>query len=277
MIYDLPIYRPLGDCQLAVEFGDEADLRLNFRVLALQELLKQKKVPGMIDLIPTMRTLGVIFDPDQLTPSRLRGLLDEALPQIRGADTIPSRIIDMPVWYDDPGSHELAERDGLPKYVEHIAKMNALSSVEEFILRHTSTDQWVAAVGWAPGCTFAYALDRRAAMTSPKLETPRPYAIPERYITLGGVCTSITPVSLPSGYRTIGRLAIDIYLPDHPSEHCSKSGVLFRAGDRQRYRSIGPDEYLHIREEIGTGRYVPSLVQANFDIKDYTFVTGGDH
>ena len=34
MIYDRPLYRPLGDMFVDVEFGDELHLALNFRVSA---------------------------------------------------------------------------------------------------------------------------------------------------------------------------------------------------------------------------------------------------
>ena len=35
MLYDRPIYRPLGDMFVDVEFGDELHLALNFRVIGL--------------------------------------------------------------------------------------------------------------------------------------------------------------------------------------------------------------------------------------------------
>lgn len=268
MIYDQPTIRHLGDCALAVEFGDEADLSLNFRALALGEMLRAYGPDGLIDLVPTMRTLGILFDPDLIDKARLESALGEFLQEAASVGTIASRIIDMPLWYDDPGSRELAAKDGLPPYLDYIVESNGLASVEAFIARHTSTDQWVAAVGWAPGCTFAYPVNRAAAMTSPKLVTPRSYAIPDRYVTLGGVCTAITPVSLPSGYRTIGRLAIDIYLPGTSHKAFSEAGVLFRAGDRQRYRAIDRHEYEDIRTRIERGDYELHVEDGIFDIKD---------
>lgn len=268
MIYDQPEIRQLGDCALAIEFGDEADLGLNVRALALRNALETDGPRGLTDLVPTMRALGVLFDPDQIGKRHLEGLLHDLLPEVQAVREIPSRIIDMPLWYDDPGSRELAAKDGLQPYLEFIVESNGLASIDAFVARHTSTDQWVAAVGWAPGCTFAYAVDRDAAMTSPKLVTPRSYTIPERYVTLGGVCTSITPVSLPSGYRTLGRLAIDIYLPGTRNPAYSKTGVLFRAGDRQRYRAIGQEEYDDIRAQIDEGTYVLGIQDSTFAIPD---------
>jgi hypothetical protein len=62
MIHDPPLIRPLGDCYVAVEFGDEAALELNFRVLALVVALEKRRVRGVVDIIPTLRELAVTYD-----------------------------------------------------------------------------------------------------------------------------------------------------------------------------------------------------------------------
>ena len=62
MIYETPVFRPLGDCYLAVEFGDEADLSLNFKVLALADALAAENIKGVMELIPSFRELGILFD-----------------------------------------------------------------------------------------------------------------------------------------------------------------------------------------------------------------------
>jgi allophanate hydrolase subunit 1 len=47
MIYEPPKIRPLGDCYLGVEFGDEGQILLNFRVLALADLLAREAIEGV--------------------------------------------------------------------------------------------------------------------------------------------------------------------------------------------------------------------------------------
>ena len=47
MFYKEAVYRPLGDLYLTVEFGDELDLLLNFRVIALDAALKQNAIAGI--------------------------------------------------------------------------------------------------------------------------------------------------------------------------------------------------------------------------------------
>ena len=62
MIYDEPIYRPLGDCMLGVEFGDEANLELNFKVLELERLVNEAGIPGVIETVPSLRELVLVID-----------------------------------------------------------------------------------------------------------------------------------------------------------------------------------------------------------------------
>ena len=77
MIHDPPIFRPLGDRYLAVEFGDEAKLELNFKVIALASTLEEERLPGVVDIIPSLRQLAVVLDPSVTTHAKLRAHLEE--------------------------------------------------------------------------------------------------------------------------------------------------------------------------------------------------------
>ena len=79
MIYDKPIYRPLGDCMLAVEFGDEANLELNFKVLELERLVEQGGNPGVIETVPSLRELVLVFDGTKTTNSRVQEAVDRVI------------------------------------------------------------------------------------------------------------------------------------------------------------------------------------------------------
>ena len=56
-----PTVLPCGDAALAVEFGDTIDPRLNARVLALDARLAGH--PGIVETVPTYRSLLVHYDP----------------------------------------------------------------------------------------------------------------------------------------------------------------------------------------------------------------------
>ena len=62
MFYDQPIYRPLADSFVDVEFGDELHLALNFRVLGLDLSPKEDPIPGVTETIPSNRALMIAYD-----------------------------------------------------------------------------------------------------------------------------------------------------------------------------------------------------------------------
>src|SRR5690606_10953097 len=100
MLYDEPIYRPLGDCYLAVEFGDEADLSLNFKVLALADALRKADLPGIIEIIPSFRELGLLFDRFETDHESLKRAVMPIQASVADVDTLPSRLVELPMWYD---------------------------------------------------------------------------------------------------------------------------------------------------------------------------------
>ena len=58
-----PRLLPCGDSAIAVEFARAIDDLANQRVLALDRLLAAAEVPGVIEAVPTYRSLLVHYDP----------------------------------------------------------------------------------------------------------------------------------------------------------------------------------------------------------------------
>ena len=96
MIYETPLFRPLGDCYLAVEFGDEADLLLNFRVLALADVLEREAIPGVIEIIPSFRELGIVFDRFETDHAALQETVAALQKTVSDVDQLPSRLVELP-------------------------------------------------------------------------------------------------------------------------------------------------------------------------------------
>lgn len=267
MIYDEPVFRPLGDRYLGVEFGDEATLALNFKVLTLEELLLAERPAGVLDVIPSLRQLAVVFDPDVIARAKLESELAELIEGLEDVDSIPSRRLRLPCWYDDPWGAEIARRYGVQKNIEFVAEQNGLT-VEEVIERHTGTDFWTVCVGFTPGCYFSFPLDPTKRLVAPKWRTPRDYT-PARMLALAGFSTGAYPVASPGGYQLLGRLAVDIYEPVPRNRAFPEDGVLLRAGDRIRYVAVGPLEYDEIWTAVEAGEYEYDIVEEHFDVKAY--------
>lgn len=264
MIYNTPKIHQIGDSYIGVEFGDDADLRNNFQVIALVQKIESLGLEWVLEVVPTLRELGVVYDRDLIDADKAQKEISAILPSVTSSRSIRSRLFRLPVWYRDPWSEKLNEKAGLEPSIEIIAKANKCS-VDDVIERHSGTDHWLSCVGWAPGCYFAYPIQRKIGITAPKLETARTYT-PERVLALGGVCTAALPFPGPSGYQMLGRLAAPIYqttpnipgFPDH--------GVLFGAGDRHRYVPVDPLEYEAVQEKLIKGTYEYDVTEEEFEI-----------
>lgn len=271
MIYDEPVYRPLGDCMIGVEFGDEADLRLNFKVLHLERLARQADIPGVIETVPSLRELAVVFDRIQTTYAEVQGALERLIADMDDVRSLPSRRWVLPCWYDDPWSAALAARYNVENNLEIIARENGITK-SEVVERHTSGDFWVVCVGFTPGCYFSKPLDPAMHLAAPKWKTPRDFT-PARCLALAGFSTGAYPVASPGGYQLLGRLAVNIYEPNPRNGAFPPDGVLLRAGDRIRYRNVDALEYDRIWSEVEAGRYEYDVVEEDFDVAAYLALT----
>lgn len=267
MIYAPPISRPIGDRYLGVEFGDEASIALNFRVIALADRLERAEIPGIVDVIPSLRQLAVVLDPDQTTHEIVEGTLKEIIDELGEVNTLPSRRFRLPCWYDDPWGAQIAKRYGVQKNIEFVADQNDMT-VEQVIGTHTATDFWVVCVGFTPGCYFSFPLDDSKRLVAPKWVTPRDYT-PARMLALAGFSTGAYPVASPGGYQLLGRLAVNIYEPVPKNSVFPADGVLLRAGDRIRYFAVDALEYDEIWTAVQAGEYEYDVVEETFDVKDY--------
>ncbi|MGI5518029.1 5-oxoprolinase subunit B family protein [Streptomyces sp. CA-106131] len=267
MIYDEPVYRPLGDCMIAVEFGDEADLRLNFKVLELQRLAREAAIDGIVETVPSFREFVVAFDRSRTTYGRVQGALESLIADLGEVTSLPSRRFVLPCWYDDPWSAELATRYGVENNLEIIARENGITKAE-VIERHTSGDFWVVCVGFTPGCYFSKPLAPAMHLAAPKWKTPRDFT-PARCLALAGFSTGAYPVASPGGYQLLGRLAVNIYEAHPRNTAFPPDGVLLRAGDRIRYRPVDALEYDRIWSEVEAGRYEYDVIEEEFDVAAY--------
>ena len=271
MIYEQPKIRPLGDCYLGVEFGDEGQLALNFRVLALADLLAREEIDGILEIVPTLRQLGIVLDGEAAPVERVRARIEALLPLVAEPNSVSSRLFRIPVWYDDPWGAAIAEQYNVPKNIDFVAGLNGMT-VAELIASHCSTDYWVACVGFTPGCYFSCPMDRAKSLIAPKYETPRDHT-PARMVSTAGIFSCAYPVASPGGYQLLGRMAVNIYEPSPKNAAFGEDGALFRAGDRLRYYPVNALEYDRIWEAVQAGEYTYDITEEVFDVEAYLAAT----
>lgn len=267
MFYDPPIYRPLADSFVDVEFGDELHLALNFRVLGLDLSLKENPIPGVTETIPSNRALMIAYDSAVIRSASLIDALREREDEALKLRTLPSRLVTIPFWYDDPWSKECAKAHGAPDNMEYLADINH-TTIAGVIAAHSGTEWWVTSVGFQPGCYQALPLDPAFSISAPKYPRPRQWT-DERTLCLAGKITSFYPVRSPGGYQLLGRTPIDLYDPLQRNEVFRDSPVLPIAGERHQYIPIGEADYYAIRQAREDGDYRYDIAEGEYSLDDY--------
>jgi inhibitor of KinA len=238
-IWSEPRFLPCGDRALSVELGDEITRDINARILALEYLLQQKRVPGVGETVPSYRALLVYYDPlvvgyEDLTAT-LRGLLAEARPEVLP----PVRTVELPCCYGGELGFEL----------EPAAAKLGLTP-DEMARLHAEADYYVYFVGFTPGLPYMTGMPER--LTIPRLTNPR-LKTPPGSVSIGGVQCCIYSVESPGGFWVLGRTPVRLYDPTAPDP------ILLRAGDHVRFRPIDRAEYDAIAADVDAGRYTPRI------------------
>jgi len=193
-----PRLLPSGDSALVVEFGDHIDADLNRRVLALDATLAQDQISGIIETVPTYRSLLVHYDPTVIGFAELGAKL-MTLAARPGLPSRKGRRWRVPVVYGGEFGIDL----------EAVAARAKLTP-QEVIALHSGGDYRVYMLGFLPGYTYLGGLDQRLA--TPRRQDPR-LETPSGTIAIGGVQTGIQCIAAPSGWNLLGRTPVRTYHP----------------------------------------------------------------
>ncbi len=236
MIYEEPRFLSGGDKAIFVEFGDAIAPELNRRVRNLMLTIQAKKISGVIETVPTYRSLLVYFDPRQISAKKLRETL-YSLTQPLAENGLPKpKLIEIPTAYGGEYGPDL----------EFVAAYNGLS-VPEVVEIHISTPYLIYMIGFVPG--FPYLGGMSPRIVTPRLETPRA-KITAGSVGIAGNQTGIYPVESPGGWRLIGRTPLKLFDPSR------EPLALFQAGDYLTFVSITPEEFSSIKEAVEQQTYL---------------------
>ena len=191
-----PRILPSGDSAITVEFSRNIDDAANQRVLALDRTLASEPVSGLIETVPTYRSLLVHYDPVQIDFDTLGGRLSGLAQRPVPAKT-KTRRWRIPVTYG--GEHGID--------LEEVAKM-LKTTPEDIVARHIAGDYRVAMIGFTPGWSYLSGLEKSLHM--PRRKDPR-LLTPAGTISVGGVQTGIQCLAGPSGWHLLGRTAVRTY------------------------------------------------------------------
>jgi inhibitor of KinA len=212
-----------GDAAFLVEFEPRLDAAVNARVLALWRALRDARVPGVRDVVPASRSLGVYFDPLRTDVTRLVATLESAAAASAGAPVVEGPPIRVPVCYGDAFGPDLDE----------VARLAGLTA-EEVVAIHTASVYRVFMLGFSPGFAYMGSVDPRIA--APRRATPR-VKVPAGSVGIAGRQTGIYPAETPGGWLLIGQT------PVRPFELGRAQPFLFQAGDAVRFYAIDAEAF----------------------------------
>ena len=219
-----PRVLPVGDRAMAVEFGDAIDPALSARVRALDASLCRESMPGLIETVPTYRSLLVLYEPRATGFAALKTRLLERAAKAE-AGPLRGRLHEIATLYggeDGPDLPEVARRCGLPE--------------SEIVALHASIEYTAFMLGFRPG--FAYLGLLPEALALPRRSTPR-VRVPPGSVGLAGRQTAVYPSLSPGGWHLIGRTSHRMFDP------AAEPPALIAPGDRVRFvpvRELRPAE-----------------------------------
>jgi inhibitor of KinA len=233
-------FLPAGDLAVSVELDEEISVEVNTRVRALEYLIQQKGLPGVVETVPTFRALLVYYDPRQIGYEELCGKITELAPQASPAALPPSRAVELPCCYEDPelgfDLEAAAARLGLPP--------------AELVRLHSGAEHLVYFIGFTPGLPYMTGMPERIHI--PRLETPRTKT-PPGSVSIGGTQCCIYSVESPGGFWVLGRTPLRLYDPE------AAEPILLRPGDRVRFRPIDRAEYGRILAQVERRAFTPVI------------------
>jgi inhibitor of KinA len=223
---------PAGDTALVVEFGEHIDRRLSTRVLALARRLDEARLDGVVEVVPTFRSLMVHYEPLVLTAAALTARIAELMPCPQTGEEA-GRLWRLPACYDPRIAPDLGD----------VAAATGLTPAQ-VIERHAGVTYHVYMLGFLPG--QAYMGDVAAELALARRQIPRS-RIPAGSLAIAGTMTCIFPLETPCGWHILGRSPIPLW----------GGGVDPRAllgpGDQVTFAPVSLREYERLRAQAAAG------------------------
>ncbi|WP_413203387.1 5-oxoprolinase subunit B family protein [Rhodospirillum sp. A1_3_36] len=265
-----------GDEHIFVEIGEEMSLDAFFISLSLTNAVREAQIDGVIEICPANSSFQVKFDPERIPPSEMMEKIKALEHKAEDGDkTLATRIIEIPVYYQDPWTHETLMRfrerhqDPSGSDLAYAARINGYDSVEAFITAHHSSPWFVSMVGFVAGLPFLYQLvDRDRQIEVPKYLRPRTDT-PKQTVGYGGCFSCIYSVRGAGGYQMFGITPMPIYDPTQTLSYLKDFLVFFRPGDIVKWKPIDRAEYDAILAQVEANRYTPKIREVVFDLEAF--------
>src|SRR5215469_2584433 len=265
-----------GDEHIFVEVDEEMSLEAFFKSLSMTTAVRESKIKGVTEICPANASFQIKFDPDRISPEDMLAELKRLEVSAEKAESsIKTRIIEIPVYYNDPWTREtlmrFRERHQAPEStdLEYAAKINGYSDIDSFIAAHSGAPWFVSMVGFVAGLPFLYQMvERSKQLEAPKYLRPRTDT-PKLTVGHGGCFGCIYSVRGAGGYQMFGITPVPIYDPAQRLPYLKNFMVFFRPGDIVKWKPITREEYDRDVAAVEAGTFDLKIKPVNFSLKAF--------
>jgi len=230
-------YLSCGDTAFTVEFGNEISPAINGRVMALHAAIGAAKAAGrlggVVETVPTMRSLMVCFHPIATSRAELEPRIDALIAGGLSAG-MKSRKVTIPCCYDDP---EFAP--DLKEIAERTKK-----TPEQVIAGHVGSPFKVYVLGFMPGLAYIAGLEQ--SLYLPRRSQPR-VRVPRSSVAIAMDMTTIYPFESPGGWHIVGRTPLWMF------DQRREQPVFLAPGDELTFQRVDRKTYDRIAREVEAG------------------------
>ncbi|WP_310535202.1 urea carboxylase [Novosphingobium sp.] len=275
------VYRQQGDRNILVEYGPIVlDIELRIRAHALMCELERLALPGVIDVVPGIRSLQLHFDGTSLDQKAALAALiacEERLGDL-GDFSIPSRVVHLPLSWRDPATVETIEkymsavRDDAPwcpDNIEFIRRINGLpdaDAVENLIFE---ANYLVLGLGDVYlGAPVATPVDPRHRLVTTKYNPARTWT-PPNVVGIGGAYMCIYGMEGPGGYQLFGRTVPVWNTHRQTDAFIEGKPWLLRFFDQIRFYPVSAEELADWHRDLPNGRRSLRIEESEFRLSEY--------
>lgn len=222
-----------GDSAITIELGNTAELQLSMRCLDLHTRISNSTPPGVVEIVPALRSVTVHYDPCITSANELRSKLSEIVDSLpldeinsdkRPKKTArPQRRWLLPACYEPEHGIDLDEvcwATGLHQ-----------SAVTEL---HAAQTYRVLMVGFLPGQPYIGELP--PLLRLPRKSSPR-VSVAAGSIGIASTMSVIYPQASPGGWHILARTPVPLF------DICRSQPALLSPGDELRFRPITSREF----------------------------------
>ncbi len=229
-----PRFLDAGEAAVVVLFEDFVDPYINDRVIGLEAALLALRLPGIVETVPTYRSLMIHYDPMTIERQALVRAVAE-LPAKPPARKTSSHWT-IPCCYDDDLGEDVGELSN---------RLNL--SRAQVVSLHSGACYRVYMYGFAPGFCYLGGLPKELSIS--RRPSPRPLHPPNVVLVAGGLCL-IATISMPTGWWIIGTT------PERMFSLARNPAFLAEVGDAIRFEPIGRSTFEALESRAAAGETI---------------------